>query len=410
MNRPILTVTALTLQIKEKLETSFPQVTVSGEISDLSEPQSGHKYFTLKDEKSQIRGVIWRSSAERLNFPLRNGQEVVCRGSLDLYPPRGSYQLVVRQVEAVGVGNWQLRLRELQRKLADQGYFDKARKKPLPRFAHDIVLVTSPSGAAIRDFLEVANRRWPHVHIRIAPVRVQGEGAGLEIAKMVRRLQRLKPQPQAMVITRGGGSVEDLWCFNDESLIKSIYQSEIPVVSAVGHEVDVTLCDLAADVRALTPSEAAERVLPSSQDITNYLFQLQQRLSTGLRNRAETARKRLDALLQRRPFRRPLDNLLERERRLDEIQQRAFRAVTRKVEQARHRMTASAAQLETLSPLGVLARGYAVAIDETGTLIPEAGALEVGQTIDIRFRDGQAQADVRNVDLHPDQSNQPPST
>lgn len=399
MNRRILTVTALTLQIKEKLESSFPQVVVSGEISDLSEPQSGHKYFTLKDSKSQIRGVVWRSTSERLSFPLRNGQEVVCRGNLDLYPPRGSYQLVVRQVEPVGVGDWQLRLRELQRKLAAEGFFDPARKKSLPRFIHDIVLVTSPSGAAIHDFLEVAKRRWPCVHIRIAPVRVQGEGAGLEIARMVRRLQRLRPRPQALVIARGGGSIEDLWCFNDESLVKSIYQSEIPVVSAVGHEVDVSLCDLAADVRALTPSEAAERVLPSSQDIAAFLLQLQQRLSTALQNRADSARKRLESLAQRRPLRRPLDEILQRQRRLDEIHQRALRAVTRKLEQARHHVGASAARLEALSPLGVLARGYAVALDETGNLIPQAQGLETGQTVELRFRDGQAITEVQRVNL-----------
>ncbi|MCA9178611.1 MAG: exodeoxyribonuclease VII large subunit [Planctomycetales bacterium] len=394
-----LTVTALTRQLKDAIETQFATIAVIGEITELSQPQSGHLYFTLKDKHAQIRAVAWRSTVEALEFDIQSGQQVVCQGHLDVYPPRGSYQLVATRIESVGVGDWQQRLKLLQKKLAREGCFDPQRKRPLPAFARHIVVVTSPTGAAVRDFLEVARRRWQNVRITIAPVKVQGERAGIQIGHAVRRLQELRPAPDVIVIARGGGSIEDLWCFNDEFLVRAVARSEIPVVSAVGHEVDVTLCDLAADVRALTPSEAAELVLPSADDVSRRLGQLQQRLSSAIRNRLQLARGKLAQLQSRRVLRRPLDLLLARQQRMDELRSRAARAMQQRLSAARQRLSHGAARLEAVSPLNVLARGYSLAKDEHGRLVASAAQLSTGQPLLIQFRDGRASTVVSEIQV-----------
>jgi exodeoxyribonuclease VII large subunit len=259
-----LTVSELTARIKDMLEGSFPAVWVSGEISNFSRPQSGHCYFTLKDDIAQIRAVMWRGTALKLKFAMSDGLEVLCRGHLDVYAPRGSYQLVVDELEPKGVGALELALRKLREKLSAEGLFDPARKRPLPVFPKRIAFVTSPTGAAVRDFLEVLRRRWRGVEVLIIPARVQGDGSVTEIVAGIRAANRLKPAPDVLIVGRGGGSLEDLWSFNEEAVVRAIAASRIPTVSAVGHEIDVTLADLVADVRALTPSEAAERVVPAS--------------------------------------------------------------------------------------------------------------------------------------------------
>ena len=306
---PVLTVGQLTAMIKETLESVFMRVWVSGEISDISRPQSGHVYFTLKDSEAQIRGVMWCTTASRLRFNLEDGLDVICCGDVDVYPPRGSYQLVVRQMEPRGVGALQLALRQLQQRLAAEGLFDPRHKKPLPQFPRRIALVTSPSGAAIRDFLEVLRRRWLNVEVLVIPVRVQGDGAAGEIAAGIGMANRLRPRPDVLVVTRGGGSLEDLWSFNEEAVVRAIFAAEIPVISAVGHEIDVTLSDLVADVRALTPSEAAERVVPSCEEVSARLQHLRRRLGGSLRSRAAEAPARLAALEQRRVLRKPYERL-----------------------------------------------------------------------------------------------------
>ncbi len=245
-----LSVFQLTSLIKGILEQAFPSVWVVGELSDVARPQSGHVYLTLKDDRAQIRAVIWRNAASRLRFNLEDGLEVICRGDLDVYPPRGSYQLVIRELEPRGEGALQQALRKLQQKLAAEGLFDPAHKKPLPRFPRRIAVVTSPTGAAVRDFVEVLRRRWQGVHVLIVPTRVQGEGAATDIAAAIQTVNRLSPSVDVMVVGRGGGSMEDLWCFNEEAVVRAIFASQVPVVSAVGHEIDVTLSDLVADVRA----------------------------------------------------------------------------------------------------------------------------------------------------------------
>ena len=319
----LLTISQLSQRIKTLLLDTFADVRVVGELSDVSRPQSGHLYLTLKDANAQIRAVIWRNTARFLDFELSDGQEVACRGEIDVYPPRGSYQLIIRQIEPVGLGQLQQQLKQLQRRLAAEGLFDPAKKRPLPRFPRLVAFVTSPTGAAIHDFLEVVRRRWRGVRVLLIPARVQGAGAAAEIARGIEAANALRPRPDVLVVGRGGGSMEDLWCFNEEVVVRAIEQSVIPTVSAVGHEVDVTLADLAADVRALTPSEAAERVVPSQTDVLAGLKGLESRLSLALRRRANEARLRLDTLANARVMRRPHDRLHEFARILDDLSRRA---------------------------------------------------------------------------------------
>ena len=276
-----LTVSQLTARIKDLLEGAFPSVWVAGEVSNFSRPQSGHCYFTLKDDQSQIRAVMWRGTATKVKFDFADGLEVICRGHLDVYGPRGSYQLVVDELQPKGVGALELALRKLREKLAAEGLFEPARKRPLPVFPRRLAFVTSPTGAAVRDFLEVLRRRWRGVDVLIIPARVQGDGAAAEIVAGIRAANRLVPRPDVLVVGRGGGSLEDLWAFNEEPVVRAIAASKIPTVSAVGHEIDVTLSDLVADVRALTPSEAAERVVPAEDEMRKRLSGYSDRIWTS---------------------------------------------------------------------------------------------------------------------------------
>ena len=278
----VLTVAELTAQIKDLLEGSFDSVWVAGEISNLSRPHSGHCYLTLKDDHAQIRCAMWRNSLMRVRFDLHDGLEVVCRGRLDVYAPRGSYQLIIESIEPKGIGALELALRQLREKLAREGLFDPGRKRPLPAFVRQIAVVTSPTGAAIHDFLQVLARRWRGADVLVVPTRVQGEGAAGEIAAAIAAANRLPLAIDCLVVTRGGGSLEDLWAFNEEAVVRAIHASRIPVISAIGHEIDVTLSDLVADVRALTPSEAAELVAPAAEDILVRLRQTEKRMAAAL--------------------------------------------------------------------------------------------------------------------------------
>ncbi|MBC8875842.1 MAG: exodeoxyribonuclease VII large subunit [Planctomycetes bacterium] len=396
-----LSVTQLTLQIKESLEASFPSVWVAGELSNVARPQSGHVYLTLKDEGAQLRGVMWRSAASRLKFELQDGQEVACRGDIDVYPPRGAYQLIIRQIEPLGEGALQLALRQLQQRLEAEGLFDPRHKKPLPRFPRRIAFVTSPTGAAIRDFLEVLRRRWRGVHVLVIPAKVQGEGAAAEIVRGIQAANALGEPPDVLVVGRGGGSLEDLWCFNEEPVVRAIFASQVPVVSAVGHEIDVTLSDLVADVRALTPSEAAELVVPSEEDIRAGLDNASQRLTSALKSRASDARSRLTAIAEHRVFRRPFERVHDLSRQLDDQEMRAVRALRYIVSRSRDHLHGLAGRLESLSPLAVLNRGYSVTQKaDDGEVITDAGILSVGDSINSRLAHGHVISRVEQVHVN----------
>jgi exodeoxyribonuclease VII large subunit len=398
----VLSVSQLTAQFKTVVEQQFPSVWVAGEISNFSRPQSGHCYFTLKDDKAQLRGVIWRGTASRLKFDLHDGLEVVCRGRLDVYPPRGSYQLVVDQLQPKGIGALELALRKLRAKLEAEGLFAPTRKRALPSFPRRIGIVTSPTGAAIHDFLQVLDRRWQGVEVLILPVRVQGTEATGEIATAIEQAGRIVPPLDVLVVGRGGGSLEDLWAFNEELVVRAIASSTIPVISAVGHEIDVTLADLAADVRALTPSEAAERVVPSAEDVTQLVKNLQLRLLGSLTTRTANLRSRLDALASRPALSRPLERVHLLGRRTDELAVRLNTAMRTRLGNSQAEIETFAGKLEALSPLAVLQRGYSLTQDQaSGVVIRTTQLLQTGQRLRTRLAQGEVVSVVESSSASP---------
>lgn len=394
-----LSVSQLTAQIKNALEGEFPNIWVGGEISNYSRPQSGHSYFTLKDDQAQIRAVMWRSAAGKLKFDLADGLDVVCHGHIDVYAPRGSYQLVVDELQPKGVGALDLALRKLREKLAAEGLFDAARKRRLPVFPQRVAFVTSPTGAAIHDFLQVLGRRWRGVDVLVIPARVQGEGAAQEIVAGIRLANRIAPRPDVLIVGRGGGSLEDLWAFNEEHVVRAIAASKIPTVSAVGHEIDVTLSDLVADVRALTPSEAAERIVPAADEISARMRAYHGRLRHAAHRRVMWLRARYDGIASQRPFRRPFDLVRDRSRGLDELSMHGNSTVRRLVREYEGWLATMAGKMDSLSPLAVLARGYTITQDaSSGDVIRSAGRLRVGQALVTRFGEGAAISRIETVE------------
>ena len=397
-----LTVTQLTETIKAKLENDFPSVWVTGEVTGVSRPASGHIYFSLKDPGAQIPSVMWRGTAMRHKFDLKDGLAVVVRGRLTVYPPHGKYQLDVEKMEPEGIGAQELALRQLKEKLSAKGYFLPDRKKKLPLFPKRIALVTSPSGAAVRDMLEVLSSRWPLCDIVLYPVRVQGEGAAVEIAAAIRLLNQFHIDKSllvdVLVVGRGGGSVEDLWAFNEEVVADAIFASKIPVVSAVGHEVDVSISDLVADVHALTPTDAANRVVPDRGEIGQTLRETRNRMEDVVHRRIELGRQRLDALASRGVFRRPLSRVRESEERLDDLATRFKRSIQRKMERAGDALAAVAGRLETLSPLNVLRRGYSLTRTESSLqLVRDSSQIQPGDRLLTKVASGEIVSRVEEV-------------
>jgi exodeoxyribonuclease VII large subunit len=383
--------------LKEVVETTFPYVWVSGEISNLTRPGSGHYYFTLKDDSAQLKAVMWRSTAQRLRFDVRDGMEVVVAGPVQVYEARGYHQIVAEQMQPKGIGALELALRQLQQKLAAEGLFAPERKRPLPRFPRRIALITSPTGAAVRDMIQVITRRWPRANIIVVPVAVQGDLAAGQIAGALRRVHQI-PDVDVVICGRGGGSLEDLWAFNEEVVARAIHACQIPVVSAVGHEVDVTIADLVADCRALTPSEAAELVVPLESEVRLELDRLQQRMITSLNQSTRRARLKLDSLAQRRCFARPLEGIHERGRRLDELESRLKRSMKQVLESSRQEINALAASLNALSPLAVLDRGYSLTKRMSdGELVRDASLLTAGERISTLLSRGSIVSEVREV-------------
>jgi exodeoxyribonuclease VII large subunit len=411
----VLGVGELTRTVKQLLEEGIGTVWVEGEVSNLSRPSSGHLYLTLKDEEAPLRSVIYRGVALRMRFDLRDGLRVVVRGRLTVYTPRGEYQLQIEEVQPKGIGPLELAYRQLKEKLSARGYFDPRRKKPLPRLPRRLALIASASGSAIRDMLETLGRRWPTVEVWVCPVRVQGEGAAQEVAAALGLLNRLGgpagPSPiDAVLIGRGGGSLEDLWAFNEEAVADAIYASRIPVVTGIGHEDDLTIADLVADKRALTPTDAAATVVPERAKVLDWLDELDGRLRGLLRRNLDAAGARLADLAGRRCFRQPLERVRDEERRLDDGAERLERAMRLRLERARGRLEASAAQLESLSPLNVLARGYSLTQREAdGSLVREPLQVRPGDGLVTRLRNGRIVSRVEALELLPPVEDGPPS-
>lgn len=387
-DRP-LSVTELTARIDRTLREGIGAVWVEGEISNFSRSGAGHCYFTLKDEKAQLRVVLWRTEAARLPFVLADGLAVVCLGSIEVYAQRGQYNLTARLIQPKGIGALELAFRQLRARLEAEGLFDNDRKRLLPAFPRRIALITSPRGAAIRDFLEVAGRRWRGLDIVVIPAAVQGDAAPRELINALGLAQRV-PEVDVIALVRGGGSLEDLWAFNDEGLARALHASTIPIVSGVGHEVDVTIADLVADVRALTPSEAAERIFPDQRAVEDQLVNCQSRLIAALLSKWERSQARVDAIEGMACFRRPLTWMNESARRIDDLERRLALASRRSLDRASDRVASLARTLDGLSPLRVLQRGYAVALKaEAERVVMRLEDVAVGESLRVRLVDGQ---------------------
>ena len=389
----ILSVSELTGQIRDRLESEFVGVRVVGEACDVKYHRNGHVYFTLKDPGACVSCVIWSRSVRRLQFELRNGMEVIVHGSISVYPPHGKYQFVVEVLSPKGMGAADLALRQLKEKLKALGYFDPARKRSLPRFPRRIGLITSPTGAAVRDMLEVLCRRWAMAEVWLLPVRVQGDRAAMEIADALNYFS-VCGGIDVVILGRGGGSSEDLAAFNQEIVARAVFESKVPIVSAVGHEIDVTLADLVADRRALTPTEAAEIVTPDGEELKKNLVAARSRLRELLVNRIRQSRLKLDDLASRRVLARPLDRIHDAVQGLDDDADRLHRAMSKHLESARKLVEAHSARLESLSPLNVLARGYSLTRKEDGLLLRRADQLNPGDNIVTRLHDGEVRSTV----------------
>jgi exodeoxyribonuclease VII large subunit len=355
----VLSISALTARIKGCLETQFPRVAVVGQVSNLTRAASGHVYLTLKDEGAEIGAVIWRSTAGRVAFELEDGQKVVVTGRVAVYERRGRYQVIISSIRPKGIGALQLAFLQLKERLEKEGLFDPAHKKRLPRFPETIGVVTSRTGAAVHDIVRMIKSRLPSVRVLLWPAPVQGDQAAPRIAAAIEELNRLGGI-DVLIVGRGGGSLEDLWPFNEEVVARAIYASEIPVISAVGHEVDVSISDLVADARALTPTKAGEMVVPSRELLAERLAATERRLAQGLTGAVDRARAKLDALARSYGMRTPLERVRQRQQRLDEIERRMSLAGRRELDRVRDRLRRDADGLGALDPRNVLRRGYSI--------------------------------------------------
>jgi exodeoxyribonuclease VII large subunit len=438
--RPIYTVSQLTEEIKTLLERNFEYLWVEAEISNLRLPSSGHLYFTLKDESAQVRGVMFRLQTRLLKFEPADGLQVICYGRLSVYEPRGEYQIVVDYMEPKGLGALQLAFEQLKEKLSREGLFDPAHKKPLPHLPQKIGLVTSPTGAAIRDILQIIDRRFTNVHILLYPVRVQGAGAAQEIAQAIGELNQW-PGIEVIIVGRGGGSLEDLWAFNEEAVARAIFNSQIPIISAVGHEVDFTMADFVADLRAPTPSAAAELVVRNKVELIQSLENLGRRLGNASRVAMEARRERLLSLVHRLadPRRRLSDQrlrlddlfsrlchcmqqgllrenerlrlkadslillhpgrrLAEHTHRLAQLSTRLTLALRTELRFFRQRTEGYMGKLQTLSPLAVLERGYSITrLLPSKEVICRASRLKAEDRVNVKVYRGEFIAKVEEV-------------
>ncbi len=390
-----LTVSELTRRIKDTLETGFADVWVVGEISGLRIPSSGHLYFSLKDKGANIKCVFFRSGSRFLRFRPEDGLEVILRGRLSVYEPRGEYQIIAEYMEPKGLGALQLAFIQMKEKLEKDGLFDPARKRPLPPYPKCIGVVTSPTGAAVRDILKVLKRRAPGVHVIIAPASVQGESAPAEVARAIEDLNR-RGGLDVLIVGRGGGSLEDLAAFNTEVVARAIFNSNIPVISAVGHEIDFTIADFVADLRAPTPSAAAEIVAKSEEELRHRLEYLRNRVCLLVGSELRHMRARLNSEVRALPDPRKL--MQERMLRVDNLMDKAGILAARSVERNRQRFEQAVMHLNHIQPLAPLSRGFALAMKLPGLeIIKDAPELEAGELFRLRFKSGEMDCRVESI-------------
>lgn len=395
MSQQVLSVTQVNEYIKKIFDSdaSLASVAIKGEISNYKVYPSGHHYFTLKDDESAIKCVMFRGNAMRLRFRPENGMKIIAIGNISVYPRDGAYQLYCTTLTPDGIGDLHAAFEQLKRKLFEQGLFDPTHKKPIPRYPQKIGIVTSSAGAAIHDILRILKKRYPLAKVLLLPVRVQGIEAPGEIAAAIRYANRFA-LADVIIVGRGGGSIEDLWAFNDEIVARAIYDSEIPVISAVGHEPDVTISDFVADLRAATPSNAAEIVVPDQDALRQQLDSIMSAMSIAILRQLKTSRQRLDALAKSSVLQDPGRQIALRKENLEYICSRMISAQQNYISKRRNAFSALTAKLDAMSPLKVLTRGYALVQQEDGTVIRSTKQLQTGSKVRLTFSDGSVSAKI----------------
>ena len=395
MAQTILSITQLNEYIRGRMDADpmLAQVAVRGEISNYKLYPSGHHYFTLKDEASALKCVMFKGNALRLRFRPENGMKIIAVGRVSVFPRDGAYQLYCTALAMDGVGDLYAAFEQLKKKLAAQGLFDQAHKKPLPRYPGTIGIVTSSAGAAVHDMLRILRKRYPLSRVRLLPVRVQGAEAPGEIAAAIAYANRYK-LADLLIVGRGGGSIEDLWAFNDERVAYAIYESEIPVISAVGHEPDVTISEFVADLRAATPSNAAELAVPDQDALRQSMDSMSAAMAASLNRQLRAARQHLDALSQSPALRSPTGYIEQRGKNLELLKNRLAAAQNGNLTRMNHRYIAAVSKLDAMSPLKVLTRGYSMAQTERGEVLRSVHQVELGQRIRVSLSDGSLSATV----------------
>ncbi len=397
MGQTVLSITQLNEYIRGKMDTDplLNQVAVRGEISNYKLYPSGHHYFTLKDEASALRCVLFKGNAARLRFRPENGMKILAMGRVSVFPRDGAYQLYCTALAMDGVGDLYAAFEQMKKKLEAQGLFDPSHKKPIPRYPGTIGIVTSSAGAAIHDMLRILGKRYPLTRVRLFPVRVQGAGASQEIAAAI-RYANYYHLADVLIVGRGGGSMEDLWAFNEEPVAYAIYESEIPVISAVGHEPDVTISDFVADLRAATPSNAAELAVPDQDGLRQSLDQMTSAIAGNLSRQLKAARQHLNALACASVLQDPGAYIAQQRKNMEFLKNRLAAAQNQSVAQKRQRYIAAVSKLDAMSPLKVLTRGYSVTQTESGKIVRSAGQVKAGDRVRIRVSDGSMTAEILN--------------
>ena len=397
MAQNVLSITQLNEYIRGKMDTDplLTQVAVRGEISNYKLYPSGHHYFTLKDEGSALRCVLFKGNAARLRFRPENGMKIIAMGKVSVYPRDGAYQLYCTGLTMDGVGDLYAAFEQLKKKLEAQGLFDPTHKKPIPKYPGTIGIITSSAGAAVHDMLRILRKRYPLSKVRLLPVRVQGVEAPGEIAAAIGYANHYR-LADLLIVGRGGGSIEDLWAFNDERVAYAIYHSEIPVISAVGHEPDVTISDYVADLRAATPSNAAELAVPDQDALRQNLDAMSNAMVSSLSRQVKAARQHLKVLSASQALRSPTGYLEQRSQSVELLKNRLVAAQNQNITRARQRFIAQISKLEAMSPLKVLTRGYSMAQTQRGEVVRSINQVELGERIRIRLSDGTISATVMN--------------
>lgn len=395
MAQNVLSITQLNEYIRSRMEEdpALSQVAVRGEISNYKLYPSGHHYFTLKDENSALKCVMFKRNALRLRFRPENGMKVIAMGKVSVFPRDGAYQLYCTAMAMDGVGDLYAAFEQLKKKLAAQGLFDPAHKKPLPKYPGTIGIITSSAGAAIHDMLRILRKRYPMTRVRLLPVRVQGAEAPGEIAAAIGYANHFK-LADLLIVGRGGGSIEDLWAFNDEQVAYAIYHSEIPVISAVGHEPDVTISDYVADLRAATPSNASELAVPDQDALRQSLDAMSAAMASALSRQMKAARQHLNVLSQSPTLRSPMGYIEQRGKGLELLKNRLIAAQNQQLTQKNSRYIAAVSKLDAMSPLKVLSRGYAMAQRENGEILRSVRQAEIGERLELSLSDGKLRATV----------------